>query len=157
VLTDEAEIHQVSHITIVMPRALNDLTVIKLVTVTERTSRKLRRVPSAEELDWIAGIAKVAMQIVDDLEPAGNQRDKPNDLKKHEKSERPADNPTQHGVGRQGERSADRRSSSWVARAQVCQLESTSGMVGAVEHQACWGRCQLLQRLCSNDKDRLPA
>jgi hypothetical protein len=93
VLTDEAEIHQVSHITIVMPRALNDLTVIKLVTVTERTSRELRRVPSAEELDWIAGVAKVAMQIVDDLEPACDQRDKPNDLKKHEKSVCPAANP----------------------------------------------------------------
>jgi hypothetical protein len=127
VLTDEADIHQVRRIKIIMPRALNDLAVVQLVAVTERTtSSRIRRDPIMTGiLDLIAGVAKVAMQIVDDTELACDQRYTHNDLKKHEKSERPADNPTQHGVGRQGERSAGRQDGSRTAHAQAYQPTSS--------------------------------
>jgi hypothetical protein len=146
VLTDEADIHQDLRISIPMPGALNDLAVIKLVAVTERTiSSRLRRDPITGELDLIAGVAKVAMQIVDDPELACDQRYTHNDLKKHEKSERPADNPTQHGVGRQGERSAGRQDGSRTAHAHAYQPTSSReearsgwrrGALGIVEQMA---------------------
>jgi hypothetical protein len=140
VLTDEADVHQVRRINIMMPRTLNDLAVVQLVAVTERTtSSRIRRDPvMTGELDLIAGVAKVAMQIVDDPELACDQRYTHNDLKKHEKSECPADDPTQHGAGRQGERSAGRQDGSRIAHAQAYQPTSSQGRsekwLGAVEH-----------------------
>jgi hypothetical protein len=106
-LTDEADIHHVRPVNIIMPRTLNDLAVVQLVAVTERTTfSRIRRVPIMTGiLDLIARVAQVAMQIVDDSELACDQGYTHNKLKKHEKSEHPADNTTQHGAGRQGERS----------------------------------------------------